>query len=71
MTVWIVSFGFTFPSVCPTAPRWSSCYMEARRAWMPSREHELRRFVERILGPQNHDVEGTRLAWTFLQRHRK
>ena len=47
------------------------CRVEGGGHSMPSREHELRRFVERILGPQNHDVEGARLAWTFLRRHRK
>ena len=47
------------------------CRVEGGGHSIPSREHDLRRFVERILGPQNHDVEGARLAWTFLRRHRK
>ncbi|MFB6286120.1 MAG: PHB depolymerase family esterase [Candidatus Bipolaricaulia bacterium] len=35
---------------------------------MPSREHRLPRGAERVVGPQNHDMEGARLAWAFLRQ---
>jgi poly(3-hydroxybutyrate) depolymerase len=46
------------------------CRMEGGGHAMPSIAHPLPRRVERFLGPQNHDVEGTRRAWTFLRRQR-
>ncbi|HLR24509.1 MAG TPA: PHB depolymerase family esterase [Fodinibius sp.] len=36
---------------------------------MPSVEHEVPRFVERLLGSQNNDVEGARLAWDFFAQY--
>jgi len=47
------------------------CRVDGGGHSMPSRSHELRRFVERLLGPQNHDVEGARLAWDFLRRQHR
>src|SRR5699024_1290005 len=36
---------------------------------MPSVQHKVPRFVERLLGDQNKDVEGARLAWDFFSQH--
>ena len=43
------------------------CRMDGAGHAMPSRAHRLSRPVEWVLGRQNHDVEGARLAWAFLQ----
>lgn len=36
---------------------------------MPSIDHQLSRLAERIVGPQNHDIEGARFAWEFLEQY--
>lgn len=43
------------------------CRIEGGGHTMPSIEHGLPRWVRRIIGPQNRDVEGARLAWEFLR----
>ena len=45
------------------------CRVEGGGHTMPSIEHPLPRWIRRIVGPQNRDVEGARLAWTFLEQH--
>ncbi len=63
--------------ICEDDPPGSSgapvrfCRVEGGGHTMPTIEHPIRAFVEAILGPQNRDVEGARLAWQFLQRHGK
>ena len=42
------------------------CTVEGGGHTIPSIEHTLPRFITRILGPQNQDVEGARLAWEFF-----
>ncbi|MGE5235150.1 MAG: alpha/beta hydrolase family esterase [Acidobacteriota bacterium] len=37
---------------------------------MPSREHPVPRWARVLVGSQNQDVEGARVAWEFLRRHR-
>jgi polyhydroxybutyrate depolymerase len=37
---------------------------------MPSRDHLIGRVAAALVGEQNHDVEGARLAWGFLEAHR-
>lgn len=44
------------------------CRVEGGGHAMPSREHRLSPGAERVVGPQNHDAEGARLAWRFLRR---
>jgi polyhydroxybutyrate depolymerase len=43
------------------------CRIEGGGHTMPSIEHAIPRWVRRIVGPQNRDVEGARLAWEFLR----
>ena len=43
------------------------CRIEGGGHTMPSVEHGIPRWIRRIVGPQNRDVEGARLAWAFLQ----
>ncbi|MEM9303254.1 MAG: PHB depolymerase family esterase [Pseudomonadota bacterium] len=43
--------------------------MEGGGHAMPSILRQLSAFLERFLGPQNHDVEGPALAWDFLREH--
>lgn len=38
---------------------------------MPSVRYAVPRLARRLLGPQNRDVEGARLAWQFLRRHER
>ena len=45
------------------------CRMEGGGHVIPSINHEIPRFVERFLGPQNRDIEGARFAWEFLNNH--
>lgn len=47
------------------------CRVEGGGHSMPSIEYPISSFAERILGPQNQDLEGARLAWQFLQGHHK
>ena len=42
------------------------CSVEGGGHTIPSVAHPLPRWLERIVGRQNHDVEGARLAWSFL-----
>lgn len=36
---------------------------------MPSVQHVVPHWIERLLGNQNNDVEGARIAWKFLSQH--
>ena len=47
------------------------CRMEGGGHVMPSINHEIPKFVERFLGPQNRDIEGARFAWEFLSGYLK
>lgn len=47
------------------------CRVEGGGHTMPSIEHGLPRWVRRIVGPQNRDVEGARRAWEFLRSQPK
>lgn len=47
------------------------CRVEGGGHTMPSIEHGIPRLAERIVGTQNRDVEGARLAWRFLRRQRR
>ena len=42
------------------------CSVEGGGHTIPSVAHQLPRWLEGIFGRQNHDVEGARLAWSFL-----
>ncbi len=42
------------------------CRVEGGGHTMPSINYQLPRWLERILGRQNHDVEGAAFAWSFL-----
>lgn len=44
------------------------CRVEGGGHTMPSIKYQLPRWLERILGRQNHDVEGAEFAWSFLSR---
>ncbi len=44
------------------------CRVEGGGHSMPSIAYQLPRWLEQIVGRQNHDVEGARLAWSFLSR---
>ncbi len=44
------------------------CRVEGGGHTMPSIAYQLPRWLEQIVGRQNHDVEGARLAWSFLSR---
>ncbi len=52
----------------PGGARVEFCRVEGGGHTLPSVDHRLPRWLERIVGPQNHDVEGARLAWAFLRR---
>ncbi|MDN5863849.1 MAG: prolyl oligopeptidase family serine peptidase [Gammaproteobacteria bacterium] len=43
------------------------CRVEGGGHSMPSIEHQLSPAAELIVGPQNHDIEGARFAWAFLE----
>ena len=44
------------------------CRVQGGGHAMPSIEHQLGRVAERVVGRQNHDVEGARLVWSFFER---
>jgi len=46
------------------------CRVEGGGHIMPSIKHEIPRFIERRIGPQNRDIEGARFAWEFLSEHK-
>jgi polyhydroxybutyrate depolymerase len=46
------------------------CTVEGGGHTMPSREHPVPRWARLLVGGQNQDVEGARLAWEFLRAHR-
>ncbi len=53
-------------SATPQGAALRFCVVDGGGHAMPSRAHRLPGWLERIVGPQNHDAEGARLAWAFL-----
>ena len=47
------------------------CRIEGGGHTVPSIKHEIPRWVQGIVGPQNRDLEGARLAWKFLQSQKQ